>query len=496
VGSTFRSAYALIPEDARAAVHLRIGRDLASRTEPDEIEEKTFEIVNQFDRGTALIDSLDEREQVAKLNLIAGKRAKASTAYASALTYLAAGRALLPADNWERKYQLTFALEFNQAECEFLIGALAPAEERLSMLSQRAENRVDMAAVARLRMTLCTTTDRSDRAVEMCLEYLRSQGVHWSSHPTKDEVRQEYERIWRQLGRRSIEQLVDLPLMSDPECRATLDVLIEIETPATCTNENLLSLAICRMVNLSIEHGNSDGSCIAYVWLGTILGPHFADYGAGLRFGKLGYELVAKRGLHRFQARAYLAFGSLVVPWTRHIQTARDLVRRAFDAANTIGDLTFAAYSWNNLITNLLATGDTLGDVQREAENGLEFARKARFGLVIDLITAQLGLIRNLRGLTPEFGSFDDDSFNELEFEHHLQSGARLVVPECWYWIRKLQARVYANDYTSAFEAAPMRNAYSGRRRHSLRWPNTTFMAHLREQDSVTRYAPTSRPSI
>jgi PAS domain S-box-containing protein len=130
------------------------------------------------------------------------------------------------------------------------------------------------------------------------------------------------------------------------------------------------------------------------------------------------------------------------------------LVRRAFDAANKIGDLTFAAYSCNNLNTNLLASGDPLGDTQREAENGLDFARKARFGLVIDIITAQLGLIRTLRGLTPEFGSFDDEQFDESQFENHLQSDPRLALPECWYWVRKLQARVYANDYASAVAAA------------------------------------------
>jgi PAS domain S-box-containing protein len=220
------------------------------------------------------------------------------------------------------------------------------------------------------------------------------------------------------------------------------------------TDENLLSLVICRMVNLSLEHGNSDGSCFAYVWLGMILGPHFGDYRTGFRFGRLGHDLVEKRGLHRYQARAYMSFGNLVMPWTRHIQTGRDLVRRAFDVANKIGDLTFAAYSCNNLNTNLLATGDPLGDAQHEAENGLDFARKARFGLVIDIITAQLGLIRTLRGLTPKFGYFNDERFNESQFEDHLQSDSRLALPACWYWVRKLQARVYANDYVSAIEAA------------------------------------------
>ena len=93
------AAYSLIPADLRAAAHLRIGRLLAAQTPPEKREEAIFEIVNQLNRGAALITARDEREQLAELNLIAGKRAKASTAYASALTYLVAGAALLAEDS-------------------------------------------------------------------------------------------------------------------------------------------------------------------------------------------------------------------------------------------------------------------------------------------------------------------------------------------------------------------------------------------------------------
>jgi len=74
------------------------------------------------------------------------------------------------------------------------------------------------------------------------------------------------------------------------------------------------------------------------------------------------------------------------------------------------------------LITNRFATGDPLSEVEREAENGLEFARKVRFGLASDCITGQLRLIRMLRGLTPEFGCFNDADFDERGFEQHLES--------------------------------------------------------------------------
>jgi PAS domain S-box-containing protein len=448
------AAYSLIPEELRAAAHLRIGRLLTARTPLEKREEAVFEIVNQINRGAALITSQPERDQIAELNLMAGKRAKASTAYVSALKYLIAGAAVLSDDCWERRHQLIFPLEFHRAECEFLTGELAAAEERLTMLSSRAANTVEQATVACLRVDLYTTLDQSDRAVGVCLDYLRHLGVEWSPHPTEEEARREYERIWSQLGSRAIEELIELPLMSDSASLATLDVLTKVLPPALFTDSNFLSLAICRAVNLSLEHGNSDGSCFAYVWLGIITGPHFNNYKAGFRFGRLGYELVEKRGLKRFQARTYACFGYDVMPWTKHFRACRDLLHRAFEAANKTGDLTFAAYSCNNLNSNLLAAGDPLIEVQREAENGLEFARKARFGHVIDLISPQLGLIRTLRGLTPKFGSFDDGQFDEARFERHVASQPVLALPECWYWTRKLQARFFAGDYASAVDAS------------------------------------------
>src|SRR5262249_21493728 len=116
------AAYSLIPEDLRPEAHVRIGRLLAAETPLDKQEEAIFEIVNQLNRGVHLITSLEERERVAELNLIAGKRAKASTAYASALNYLVAGATLLAGDAWERRYELIFQLELHRAECEFLTG--------------------------------------------------------------------------------------------------------------------------------------------------------------------------------------------------------------------------------------------------------------------------------------------------------------------------------------------------------------------------------------
>ncbi len=173
---------------------------LAAQTPPEKREETIFDIVNQLNRGAALITAREEREQLAEFNLVAGKRAKASTAYASALTYLVAGTGLLAEDCWERRHELSFALELHRAECEFLTGALAEAEQRLAALSNRAANTLERATVACLRVDLYTALDQSSRAIAVGLDYLRHLGIDWSPHPTEDEARREYERIWSQLG--------------------------------------------------------------------------------------------------------------------------------------------------------------------------------------------------------------------------------------------------------------------------------------------------------
>ncbi|WP_050422102.1 PAS domain S-box protein [Bradyrhizobium tropiciagri] len=448
------AAYALIPEASRAEAHLTIGRLLLAQTAPEKRDEAIFEIVNQLNRGALLISSSEEREQLARLNLIAGKRAKTSTAYGASLRYFTTGAATLPEDSWERRRELMFELELHRAECEFLTGELAAAENRLTLLSARTANTVERAAAACLRIDVYAARGRMSEAVAVGLEFLQHVGVAWSAHPADEEVRREYQRIWSKLGGRAIEELVDLPLMTDPASLAILDVLSKLGPAAVFTDANLLALVGCGAVSLSLDRGNSDGSSNGYVRLGMVAGPLFGDYRAGYRFGRVGYELVERRDLKHFLARIFMNFGNQVLPWTRHARSGRDLLHRAFDVANKTGDLTYAAYSRAHLNSNMLMVGDPLDEVQRETEQGLALAQQMQFELVTEVIATQLALVRMLRGSTPRFGSFDDEQFDEGRIVRHLSGDRNLAFAECWYWIRKLQGSFLAGDFSAAVEAS------------------------------------------
>ena len=165
---------------------------------------------------------------MATINLRAGRKAKASAAYASALAYFSAGVALLDENDWSSQYELTFNLWLERAECEFLTGALDTAGQLIEQLLPRVASKVDEAAVYNLKVRLHALKSENHEAVATALTCLRRLGIDMPAHPTQEQVQAEYETVWQILDGRSIESLIDLPLMTDPVLQAAMQVLSEV----------------------------------------------------------------------------------------------------------------------------------------------------------------------------------------------------------------------------------------------------------------------------
>jgi PAS domain S-box-containing protein len=447
-----QAAYSLIPEEHRAEVHLRIGRVLLASMSVDELAEHLFDVANQFNRGAIRLIDRDEKAQVAAIDLRAGRKAKASAAFASACLYLAAGMALVDERDWDSQYDLMFSLRLERAECEFLTGNFEKAEQLIGELLQRGASKVDQAAAYHLKVLLHTVKSESAQAVATALACLRLFGIDIPPHPTWEQVQAEYETVWQTLKGRPIEELVDLPLMTDPELQAAMQVLSTLLAPAYYTDFHLCCLHLCRMVNISLQHGTWGASAHAYGWLGFILGSAFHRYREGFCFTKLACDLVEKHGFIAYRAKVNYAMG-IVAPWTQPITTAADFMRATFHTAIKTGDLTYACYSMDQSVTALLLRNDPLDAVWRESERGLDFVRKAGFRDIADNIVSKQRFIACMQGRTATFSTFSDSLFDEAAFEAQLtEDRIRQVV--CVYWILKLKARFLSGNYAEALTAA------------------------------------------
>jgi PAS domain S-box-containing protein len=446
------AAYALIPESRRAETHLRIGRALLASLADVGLAEHLFDVASQLNRGSVRVIDHDEKVQVAAIDLKAGRKAKASAAHASAREYFAAGMALLEAEDWSGQYDLMFGLLLERAECELFTGDLDTAGRLIDHVLPHAASKVDEAAALCLKVQLLFSKFEHSQAVATALTCLRGFGIDLPAHPSERQVQAEHEAVLRALDGRSIESLIDLPLLTDPELRAAMQVLSVLTGPAYLTDFNLGCLQTCRQVKISLEHGASSASPYAYAVWGSGPGLVFHRYDEAYRFARLACRLVEKHGFVASQAQVYVLMG-MVAAWTRSTATAIDFNRKAILAATESGDVTFACFCMILTSPYLLLRNDALDLVWRESEVALGFIRKVKLGDTADIIVCQQRFIATMQGRTTSLSTFSDGEFDEAAFETQL-TAERAPLLLCWYWIYKLKARFLSCDFAGALAAA------------------------------------------
>ncbi|MEG5205990.1 serine/threonine-protein kinase PknK, partial [Microcoleus sp. AT13-A6] len=158
-----QAAYFLIPESQKQSTHLEIGQLLLRKgghggTAPTEaeIQDKVFDIVNQLNMGVELIEYQTERDRLAQLNLIAGRKAKASTAYAAANIYLQTGIELLRANCWLLQYELTLNLYIAAAEAAYLNADFDAMEQMAGLVLQEAQTILDRVKIYEIKIAAQT----------------------------------------------------------------------------------------------------------------------------------------------------------------------------------------------------------------------------------------------------------------------------------------------------------------------------------------------------
>lgn len=431
-----QAAYSLIPQGQRDEVHLGIGRLLLKGQRAEERDEALFDIVGHLNRGAALLRSPEEKSELAALNLRAGKKAKAASAHESAAALFAAGMALLPADRWETQYELVYELSLERAHAAYITGNVEEAERLLGELMDRARTKVERAAVVELAVALNITRGQYARAVEIGRSCLRAWDLDRSLHAADMALEAEIEGIWKALGDRKIEDLIDLPPMTHPEIKVAMGVLRVMAVAAYFVDTTLHALLVARMVELSLRHGNDKSSAHAYVAFARVFGPRFGRYKEAYRFGKVGYDLASRGHDPAIKSLVFTLFGQQVVFWTRHYRETYAYTRLGFDAAVECGDLNNACYNCIWAAVFALLSGEPLDDVLEKTEERLGFVRKAGYAFPHCVLLGGRYVIQALRGRPVRFPMLDGSELDQEAFEARISRGDLREVDNLYYGLK------------------------------------------------------------
>ncbi|MFS0513886.1 AAA family ATPase [Nostoc sp. UIC 10607] len=446
-----QAAYSLIPDEQKKATHLKIGQLLLQNTTPEERKENIFALVNQLNYGTDLLISEIEKYELAELNIIAGKRAKAATAHDSAIKYLQVGLDLLAEDSWESQYDLTLALHEEAAEAAFLSGDFNEMQRCVEVVLNRAKTLLDKVKVYEVQMQAYMGQNRLIEAVNTALQVLKLLGVEFPQEPNASDIGQALGETAAILNGQRIEDLINLPQMSDRYKLAAIRLLSSIFAPAYIAAPTLLPLTVCKQVQLSVQYGNASVSPFAYANYGFLLCGVIGDIDSGYQFGQLALNLVSKLNAQEIKAKTAFIVNLFIRHCKEHLRQTLEPLMSAYSSGVETGDLEYAGYCLLQYSCSAYYSGKELTGLEKEITINRDAIHKIKQETALNYIEIYWQAILNLLGKSENPCRLQGEACDEqIKLPSYQQANDKVGV--AYIYLNKLLLCYWFENYSQAIE--------------------------------------------
>jgi predicted ATPase/serine/threonine protein kinase/signal transduction histidine kinase len=373
-----QAAYSMIEENAKSRIHLKIGRELLKATPENELDEHVFTIVDQLNMSSELMKDEAERERLAKLNLIAGKKAKLSAAYNPAFDYLKSGMNILKEDCWQSQYNLTLSIYEEAAEAAYLCGDFEEMERIAETVLHHVKDVLDKVKTYEIKIKALTAQHKLLDAVNTGLHILKILGVSFPEKPNKFNILTAYMQTKIALMGKTTDDLLNLPAMTEPHKIAEMQIIQSMSVCLYFTSPQLVPLLVFNGVKLSAKYGNAPYSIFFYNSYGFILCGGIGDIKLGFEFGKLALLLSEKFNVKSSEARALLIFNCHIKHWNNHIRETLLPLDVARQKGVETGDLEDAAISSSVILQYSFYVGIELSELEKRMSVNTKILNKIK----------------------------------------------------------------------------------------------------------------------
>jgi predicted ATPase/signal transduction histidine kinase/tRNA A-37 threonylcarbamoyl transferase component Bud32 len=401
-------------------VQLKIGRLLLQKLSKEEREETLFDIVNHLNAGVELISDQTEKNLLAEMNLHAGKKAKAATAYEIAFQYFFTGLNLLGEKAWEDNYSLTLEMNLETAEASYLTGNFEKTDKLAVEITNHARNLLDKIRINEIVIQSFMSRDRLKDSIGIAVEILKQLGVHIFPKPRKISVLLNIFYLRIILFPKKIEDLKNLPAMTDAHKLAAMRILMNVASSAYYTNI-LLSITIAfKMIHLSVRYGNSPYSSFAYELYGIILQSLVGKIIPGYEFGEFSIEIMNKFDAREYNARINFIFNVFIRHWKDKLSDTIEPFRESFQRGMETGDYEFGCLCSAYAGIHSFHSGIKLEISEDEMKKSVEIATKLKQEVIIIVLRSNRQVALNLMGKSQHRTLLVGESFNETEMTPYL----------------------------------------------------------------------------
>ena len=301
-----QAAYALIAQKERKPVHLQIGQTLLKQYAPEKGEALLFDIVHHLNLARMVKDKWKERSHLAELNLKAGLKARAASAFEQALEYFTIGLELSGAAAWKRHYPLVLSLHEEATEMSWLCGRFELMEKLAGAVKDNVREDPDLANVYQCLIKAYTNQGELRKAMETGEEILEKLGYQLS-RLSLDQWQQTLVQIKPSLAGKSVADVMRFEPLTQPDAEVLVPILYELHVAngeaGVTLDDGLWQPIASKRISFLLNHFHPKHSPESYGLLGAIYCEFMQDFEFGYELGRLGIQLMEALDLKEINCR-------------------------------------------------------------------------------------------------------------------------------------------------------------------------------------------------
>ena len=366
-----QAAYSLLPDTDKQRIHLSVGQSLLASHQGSNIDDIIFNVANHLNLAASISKSSISPTQLAELNLHAGKKAKASAAFASAFQYINNGLESLNSAHWNKHYLLMLQLHTEAMELACINADFEVMETLATRIMEKATRLIDKIPVYETRIRAFISKDDSAGAVKEAHQALKLLGVDITLNPEFADVEKALIGVGQDLSARQPGELMSLPEMQDPQLLAAMRILNQVLSAAYQSSPLLFPIIVANMLHLSMTHGNCAGSTFAYSSYGLVLCGVVGDIENGYQFGQLSIKLLEQLNREEFKAKTLYGVYVFVYHWKQHIEKTIAPLKDIFQIALNNGDFEYAGWAGMMINVHAFFSGKPIDTLEKNTETYL-----------------------------------------------------------------------------------------------------------------------------
>jgi PAS domain S-box-containing protein len=336
------AAYELLDEEEKKILHHEIGQKFLEEYYKNNANISVFDVVKQLNHSPEKIIENTKKNEIAKLNLNAGRKASSTAAWKQAFEYYETAINMLSVDDWDKNYELMISLYTDAVRAACIKSDFVKMERLACVALENAKTILDKCKIWETQLKALIAQAKLQEANDLGIQSLHYLGIN---------IRENIPKMFMMLSLfktiislKKIKRVLSTRIITDPKIIAAARILTEMLPGAYMSGKKTFFSIVLNSINIIKKYGYYPDTAWGLVCYSGLLRTVNIKH-TSAQYAEVALKLADRPDAKLFRAKIIYAVTAFSLIWSEPYKCLIQRVMEGYKSGAETGDVEYAAFN-------------------------------------------------------------------------------------------------------------------------------------------------------